>query len=103
MGRYYTLGIWRVKEGQESGFIAAWKALGEVFYQLPCPPGPGTLLQSESDPHMFYSFGPWDRLEDIDAMRDDPRAQGAIALLIELCDEASAGAFRVVAEAGPEG
>lgn len=97
--RYYTLGVWRVEEGKESEFIAAWKAVGEAFYELPHPPGPGTLLRSESDPSLFYSFGPWDRLEDIEAMRDDPRARAAIARLVELCTEASPGTFRVVAEA----
>lgn len=96
---YYTLGTWRVKEGREADFIAAWKAVGEAFYQLPRPPGPGTLLRSESDPSLYYSFGPWDRLEDIQAMRNDPRARAAIARLVDLCIEASPGTFRVVAEA----
>ena len=96
---YYTLGVWRVKEGREAEFIAAWLAVGEAFYELPHPPGPGTLLRSESDPSLFYSFGPWDRLEDIEAMRNDPRARAAIARLVELCVEASPGTFRVVAEA----
>lgn len=98
-GPYYTLGVWRVKEGKAEEFIAAWKAVGEVFYALPHPPGPGTLLRSESDPSLFYSFGPWDRLEDIEAMRADPNAGAAIARIVELCDEAQPGTFRVVAEA----
>lgn len=51
-GPYYTLGVWRVKEGKAEEFIAAWKAVGEVFYALPHPPGPGTLLRSESDPSL---------------------------------------------------
>lgn len=89
-----------MKDGKESAFIAAWKAVGEAFYELSHPPGPGTLLQSESDPSLFYSFGPWNRLEDIEAMRDDPGARAAIARLVELCVEASPGTFRVVAEAG---
>lgn len=98
-GPYYTLGVWRVKEGREADLIAAWKAVGEAFYQLPRPPGPGTLLRSESDPALFYSFGPWDRLEDIQAMRSDVRARAAIERLEDLCIEASPGTFRVVAEA----
>jgi heme-degrading monooxygenase HmoA len=100
-GPYYTLGVWRVKDGREADFIAAWKAVGEVFYQLPRPPGPGTLLRSDSDPSLFYSFGPWERLEDIQAMREDPDAQAAIARLVELCEEASPGTFRRVAESRP--
>lgn len=100
-GSYYTLGVWRVKEGGEAAFIAAWEAVGEVFYQLPRPPGPGTLVRSESDPTLYYSFGSWERLEDIQAMREDPGAQAALARLMEVCEEGSPGAFRVVAEARP--
>lgn len=96
---YYTLGVWRVKDGQEAEFIAAWEAVGEAFMQLPNPPGPGTLLRSESDPTLYYSFGPWGSLEHIDSMRGDARAQAAIQSLVALCVEATPGTFRVVATA----
>ena len=62
------------------------------------PPGTGTLIQSIPDPALFYSFGPWSRLEDVQEMRSDPRAQGAIQRLIDLCTEATPGTFRLVAE-----
>lgn len=97
-GDYYTLGVWRVKQGREAEFIDAWKAVGAAFLQLPDPPGPGTLIRSESDPALFYSFGPWQRLEDIQAMRDDPRSRAALNELISLCTEASPGTYRLVAE-----
>jgi hypothetical protein len=95
----FTLGVWRAKPGQGKSFIEAWKALGEVFAQLPDPPaGVGTLLQSVSDPNLFYSFGPWRRLEDIQAMRGNPAAQEGIKRVAALCTEATPGAFRMVAE-----
>jgi hypothetical protein len=94
----YTLGVWRVKPGQEAEFIAAWKALGQIFSELPNPPGTGTLIQSVSEPGLFYSFGPWKRVEDIEAMRKNPRAQEGIQRLINLCSEATPGTFRVVAK-----
>ncbi len=93
----YTLGVWKVKPGQEQAFIAAWKALADFFYGLPNPPGPGTLVQSLDDPTLFYSFGPWRSLEDIQTMRADPRTPEQIGRLAALCDEATPGAFRVVA------
>lgn len=93
----YTLGVWKVKSGQEATFIAAWKALGAFFYSLPKPPGPGTLVQSLEDPTQFYSFGPWRSLEDIQAMRAHPGAAEEIGKLAALCDVAKPGAFRVVA------
>jgi hypothetical protein len=95
----YTLGVWRVEAGQQPAFIAAWKALGEVFSKLPNPPGTGTLIQSLADPELFYSFGPWRRPEDIQEMRSDPRAQAGIQRLVDLCIEATPGTFRVVARA----
>jgi hypothetical protein len=94
----YTLGAWRVKPGQEAEFVAAWKALGDIFGGLEHPPGTGTLIQSVSDPALFYSFGPWKRMEDIQAMRDDPQAQAGIQRIMDLCTEATPGAFRLVAE-----
>lgn len=81
----YTLGVWRVKAGREAEFIAAWNNLGLVFAQLAQPPsGRGTPIQSVGDPLLFYSFGPWKRLEDIEAMRavtcsgGDPSPSGAL-------------------------
>ena len=94
----YTLGVWKVKPGQEQAFIATWKRLGAFFYSLPGPPGPGTLIQSLEDPTQFYSFGPWRSLEDIQAMRADPRTPDQIGKLMALCDEAKPDAFRVVAQ-----
>lgn len=94
---YYTLAAWRVEQGREEDFVDAWKAVGVAFSQLPNPPGPGVLVRSESDPALFYSFGPWKRLEDIQMMRDDAQAQAALQRLISLCTEATPGAYRVAA------
>lgn len=95
----YTLGVWRVEPEREAEFIAAWRELGRIFAHLPEPPtGKGVLVQSLSDPTLFYSFGPWDSLEDVQAMRESPRAREGIRKLVELCAEATPGSFRVVAE-----
>jgi hypothetical protein len=93
----YTLGVWRTKPGQEAQFIAAWKPLGEVFFKLPSPPGTITLIQSVTDPELYYSFAPWSRLEDIEDMRGDPEAQAAIQRLVDQCTEATPGTFRLAA------
>lgn len=62
------------------------------------PGGKGTLLQSLSDPLLFHSFGAWDSLDAIQAMRLDPTAQAALQRISELCTEAMPGTFKVVAE-----
>ncbi len=100
VGDAYTLAIWRVKEGKEEEFVEAWKGdLADFFLSLPNPPGTGTLIRSVEDPQLFYSFGPWRSLEDIQQMRSDPRTTEMIGKLAALCEETKPGAFRVVATA----
>jgi heme-degrading monooxygenase HmoA len=98
-GSVYTLGVWRVKPGREAEFIEAWKGLGQLFARLHQPPGgKGTLVQSLSDPLLFYSFGEWSSMEAVQAMRKDAAAQEGIKKVAELCTEATPGSFRVVAQ-----
>lgn len=93
---YYTHAMWRVREGRGADFVRAWNGLGAAFEGLDRKPLWGTLLQSLSDPHLFFSFGPWERLEDIEAMRGHAGAQAAIARVRALCDDATPGACRRV-------
>lgn len=95
-GPAYTLARWYVREGREGDFLDAWRGeLGAYFLSLPgCRWG--TLLQSVEDPRRFYSFGPWDSLDDIARMRSNPRTREVFALLDEICEEATPGVFRHV-------
>lgn len=97
MDEYYTLGVWRAKEGREDDLVKVWKEIGEAFKTLPTPPGIGTLIQSLDDPRLFYSFGPWPSLEAIQEMRENAGAREAIGRMQEVCEEARPGSFRVVA------
>jgi hypothetical protein len=94
---YYTHAEWKVSEGREAEFLTAWQALSAAFASLAAKPLWGTLLASEREPGLFYSFGPWEKLEDIEAMRADPGARLAIDKVIALCDSATPGTFRLVA------
>jgi hypothetical protein len=95
----YTLGVWRVGEARQQEFITAWKELGMIFTSLPIPPsGRGTLIQSTTDPTLFYSFGPWRSLDDVATMRTNGRAQAGIRRLREICIDATPGTFRLIAE-----
>jgi pimeloyl-ACP methyl ester carboxylesterase len=95
--QFYTLGVWRVKNGKQDDFVEAWKGLGRVFRALPRPPGQGTLLQSLDEPRQFYSFGPWRTLDDIHGARRHPDVPSEIGKLMDLCEEGRPGTFRVVA------
>ena len=99
---YYTHAMWRIKPENEAAFVEAWKALGTVFSSLPQPASKGTLIQSLTDPTLFYSFGPWNSQEEIAAMRSDPVAQSALQRVRDLCEEAVPGGYRVVAAVGGE-
>lgn len=92
----YTLAKWHVHPGREPDFIHAWDRLARIFSSLPAPPLWGSLLQSEADPSLFYSFGPWRTTEDIQAMRSNADVQAAIETLRALCIEATPAAYRLV-------
>jgi hypothetical protein len=94
----YTLAAWRVHEDRQQAFISAWQDLGAAFNALSDPPGKGVLVQSPSDPTLFYSFVPWQSMDAVGAMRNDPHAIEGIKRLEGLCTEATPGAFHVVAE-----
>ena len=95
---FYTHALWRVKPDKEAEFIKAWKELADVFSNLPARPTRGTLIQSLTEPALFYSFGPWKSLADIESMRRDAHAQEAFRKIMELCSETSPSAYRVVAD-----
>lgn len=96
----YTVARWYVKQGREADFIEAWSGeLADYFLSLPGSRW-GTLLQSTEDSRQFYSFGPWDTVEDIRNMRSDPKTQEVFGVLANLCEEMQPGVFRHVTTAG---
>jgi len=97
----YTLGLWQVKPGNEAEFVTAWQELAATFLNLPQPPeaGQARLIQSLTDPTLFYSFGPWPNMATVQAMRADASAQAGLGRLRELCTTAQPGSFKVVAQA----
>lgn len=92
----FTHTRWRVHPGQAEAFIGAWSNLAKAFLALPESPIFGTLLRSEHDPHLFYSFGPWHRLQDVEAMRSHPAVLVAYDQMRNLCAELSPGTYQVV-------
>lgn len=95
-GAVYTHAMWRVEEGKQEAFVAAWTALGDTFAALPDPPLWGTLIRSTADPTLFYSFGPWSTREHVEAMRSNEGAIAGLERLRSLCVEASPGAYELV-------
>lgn len=94
---YYTHAEWRVRNGHEAEFITAWHEMSDAFASLAARPLWGTLIQSEHDLTLFYSFGPWASAADIAAMRSDAAARAAIQRVMALCEHATPGTYREVA------
>jgi heme-degrading monooxygenase HmoA len=92
----FTLAKYRVKEGREEDFINSWNGLAEIFSSLTNPPLWGTLIWHQTDRTLFYSFGPWQSMEDVKAMRANDKAQDAFRRLNELCVELIPGDFEVI-------
>jgi heme-degrading monooxygenase HmoA len=92
----YTLAMYRVKPGKETAFISAWHDLATIFSSLRRPPIWGTLIRHRTDRTLFYSFGPWNSLEDVKAMREDPQALAAFQRIGAVCVDVVPGDYEVV-------
>lgn len=92
----FTLATYRVKPGSEEDFVDRWRLLADTFSALENPPYWGTLIRSRTDPSLFHSFGPWERFEDVAAMRSNPDAGAAFGAIRELCDELTPDDYEVV-------
>lgn len=64
----YTVGIWRVKPGDQDAFVAAWRAMA-TNTKLDHPQASAVLLRDRDAPELFVSAGPWESLEQIEAWR----------------------------------
>jgi heme-degrading monooxygenase HmoA len=98
-GRLYTHGRWVVKEGQADAFQAGWTALADWTNSniAGAIQGEVRLLQDLDDPRVFYSFGPWETLEAIEAWRADAAFQQRVRQLRELLESFEAHTLRTVA------
>ena len=94
--RFYTLASWRIREGQEEEFLRVWQEELASAFLSAIPMAKGTLIQSLEDQRQFYSFGPWESLEQMQTARSDKRVGEAIGKLVGLCEEATPGPYRVV-------
>lgn len=95
-GPAFTLARWEVKPGKEEAFIAAWTDLSQIFAELKDPPLWGTLLRSDTDPLLFYSFGPWRDPTHIAQMRADPATQAGFDTIARCCTRMDPGSYSAV-------
>jgi heme-degrading monooxygenase HmoA len=102
LGQLYTHGRWMVKEGQQERFQAAWQELaGWTNANISgAVAGEARLLHDLDDPTLFYSFGPWDSLDAIQAWRADPGFQERVGRIREFLESFEAHTLRLVVQRG---
>jgi heme-degrading monooxygenase HmoA len=64
----YTVGLWRVKPGEEDAFVSAWREMATKTASA-FPGATAVLLQDRDTPGLFVSSGPWESLEQIESWR----------------------------------
>jgi len=71
MNEVYSSGSWKVKDGEEKEFEAAWI---EFARWLNTMPGAGTarLTKDLAEPGRYLSFAPWESVEQMHAWKSDP-------------------------------
>ena len=91
---FYTFNLWKIKEGNLEEFLHIWeKELAREFIKLN-PYSKITLIQSLDNPNIYYSFGPWIKLEQMQSARSNENYRSAISKLVSLCDKSSSGSFK---------
>lgn len=100
MDHLYTHGRWVVNNGQQKRFQAAWQDLAEWTNTTisGAVAGEARLLQDLDDPTLFYSFGPWESLEAIQAWRADAGFQKGVERLRESLASFEAHTLRLVVQ-----
>lgn len=76
----YTVGLWRVKPGQEESFVAAWSDMAARTAD-DFPGAQAVLLRDRDTPGLFLSSGPWKSLEEIETWRGSATFQEGVATI----------------------
>lgn len=94
MMNFILFNLWKIKDGNLEEFIHIWeKELAREFIKLN-PYSKITLIQSLDNPNIYYSFGPWIELEQMQAARSNENYRSAISKLVSLCDMSKSGSFK---------
>jgi heme-degrading monooxygenase HmoA len=64
----YTVGLWRVKPGEEDAFVSAWRDMATATAS-DFAGASAVLLRDRDAPNLFISAGPWESLDQIETWR----------------------------------
>ena len=99
MTETYTNGIWRVKDGREDEFVAAWT---EFVSWAKEQPGSQTfrLVRDVEDPSRFMSFAAWDSFEAQRAWKETDEFEVRMRRVREYVRAFEPSTFELVTEVG---
>ena len=100
MAGVYTLGNWRIGEGDEDAFVEAWAELARWTIDNVDGASFAKLLRDADDPQQFISFGPWRDPDAVAAWQADPAFQERVGRLRELAGSFEPRMLAVEAEVG---
>ena len=83
----YTMGIWKVKPGNEEAFASAWKTFADWSFKNQEGAGHGYLLEDPENPQSFVSFGWWESVDAIRKWRARPEFNEFVGKAKALCDD----------------
>jgi heme-degrading monooxygenase HmoA len=97
MTETYTSGMWRVKEGHEADFIAAWTDFVSWAKEQP---GSRTfrLVRDIEDPSRFMSFAPWESLEAQQAWKETDEFSTRMGAVREHVESFEPSTYELVTE-----
>ena len=95
MAETYTSGIWRVKQGEEDEFVAAWR---DFVTWASTWDGSGTfrLVRDVDDASLYMSFAPWESFDAQATWKADPEFRERIGRVRQHTDEFTPSVFELV-------
>ena len=98
MAQVFTHGRWVVRPGNEDEFIAAWQELADWTGREVQGADWARLLRDEDEPHVFFSFGPWESRQAVEAWRKLDGFQDRVGRIRELLESFEAHSCELVGE-----
>ena len=94
----YTFGAWTVKQGREDEFARRWQESADRL-ALDHPDVKFMLLRDRENPRRFVSLGEgWRTEDDIDAARNSPSFQDAMAAIWRMLETGELSTLDLVSE-----
>ena len=98
MPQPYNFGVWIVRPGRETDFVAGWRELAEWTAANVPGAGIGRLFQDENQPHRFISVGAWDDKDALAGWRSRLGYQERVGKLREMLETFTPATLELRAE-----